>query len=139
MAFTWHETGLKLVLYGSQGPVVRLVERLTDNTYEATVALCPKRSGRTSRTFKKEVDVVDGFVVGRVWSDDPVVEWLEKGTGIYGPRRRRIYPRRARALRWEDGGQVHFAASIRGMEPQPFMKRALQIGTAGYGTVRDGR
>ncbi|MFJ9719883.1 HK97 gp10 family phage protein [Streptomyces sp. NPDC101213] len=137
--FTWNESELNVALHGAQGPVVRLVERLTDRTREAATALCPKRSGRTSRSFRSEVKVEGDKVVGRVWSDDPVVEWLEKGTGIYGPRGQRIYPRRAKVLRWEDGGRVFFAPSIKGMRPQPFMRRALEIGTAGYGTVRDGR
>ncbi|MET7814222.1 HK97 gp10 family phage protein [Streptomyces sp. NPDC005395] len=137
--FTWNESGLKLVLYGTEGPVVRLVERLTDQTKEAAIALCPKRSGKTARSFQSEVEAVEGMVVGRVWSDDPVVEYLEKGTGIYGPRGRRIYPRRARVLRWTDGGQTFYAPSIKGMPAQPFMKRALEIGVAGYGVVKDGR
>ncbi|MEU6932882.1 HK97 gp10 family phage protein [Streptomyces sp. NPDC046374] len=136
--FTWNETGLNLVLYGTEGPVVRFVERLTEQSKQACEALCPKRSGRTSRSFQSEVEIVDGMVVGRVWSDDPVVKWLEEGTGIYGPRRQRIYPRRARVLHWYDGGEEFFAASIKGMRPQPFMKRALQIGVAPY-PVKDGR
>ncbi len=51
----------------------------------------------------------------------------ELGTGIYGPRRRRIRPRQARALRWMGaGGQVHFAMSVKGVPATHFMSNGLR-------------
>lgn len=71
-------------------------------------------------------------------SADPVVRYLEEGTGLYGPRRARIYPRQARVLRWADDSGVHYAPSIRGMPAQPFMRRALQIAVEPW-QVRNGQ
>lgn len=50
----------------------------------------------------------------------------ENGTGIYGPTRRRIYPRRAKFLRWvnPDTGKVCFARSVRGTKPKWIGKHA---------------
>ncbi|BDT39529.1 HK97 gp10 family phage protein [Streptomyces yaizuensis] len=136
--FTWNEQEVQFVLYGAEGPVVRFVERLTGRTRDACESLCPKRTGQTSRSFRTEVRVEGQTVTGRVWSEDPVVRWLEEGTGIFGPTGRRIFPVRARVLRWEDRGQVFYAPSVAGMRAQPFMKRALTVGARPF-PVRDGR
>jgi len=55
--------------------------------------------------------------------------WVHDGTGIYGPRGGYIYPRRARMLSWVDkGGSRRFAKRVRGMEPNHFLRDALQAG-----------
>lgn len=50
----------------------------------------------------------------------PHATYHEFGTGIYGPKHHRIYPVRAKCLRWvnPDTGQVHFARSVRGVKPR---------------------
>ena len=50
----------------------------------------------------------------------------EHGTGIYGPTRQRIYPRRAMFLRWRntDTGKICFARSVRGVKPKWIGKHA---------------
>jgi len=55
----------------------------------------------------------------------PLGTWLTGGTGIYGPTGQVIRPRRAKALRFEIGGEVIFAAWVRGMKPNRFDQRAL--------------
>jgi hypothetical protein len=59
--------------------------------------------------------------------------WVHDGTGIFGPRRERIYPRHAKALRWRDSrtGDFIFARSIRGMRPNAFLVDALQAARDG--------
>lgn len=52
--------------------------------------------------------------------------YVQRGTGLYGPRRSVIRPTRKRFLRWEDNGIVHFAKSVRGMRPIPFLTDALR-------------
>ncbi len=71
--------------------------------------------------------------------------FLDQGTGIYGPLRRRITPKAAKALRWMGGGpskvrlsgasrmvagkargDVRFAKSVKGMKGRPFIKRSLE-------------
>lgn len=43
----------------------------------------------------------------------------EVGTGVYGPKKRRIVPRNKKLLAWRDydSGQWHFARSVRGVKP----------------------
>jgi hypothetical protein len=51
---------------------------------------------------------------------------VHNGTGIYGPRRHPIYPRRAKALRWKAvDGKTIFAKSVKGMKKNQFLKDAL--------------
>lgn len=120
------------------GGVWRAVDGVAARVEAACVAECPKRSGDTSRSFSRDMRIrPNRSMRARVYSDDPVVRYLEKGTGIFGPRGRRITPTTKKALRFELGGQVVFAKSVAGMRAQPFMKRSLEIGSPW--PVRDGR
>jgi len=51
--------------------------------------------------------------------------YLEYGTGIFGPKGQRIYPKNAKALHWTDKQGEHFAKSIKGMRPQPFIRNVF--------------
>lgn len=54
--------------------------------------------------------------------------WSHDGTGIYGPRRKRITPRRAKYLRfyWYKIDKVVYAKSVRGRRPTYYMSDAAQ-------------
>ena len=51
--------------------------------------------------------------------------YVEYGTGLFGPAGQRIYPRHSKALHWVDRDGEHFAKSVKGMKPRPFMHPAL--------------
>lgn len=54
-------------------------------------------------------------------------EWLEKGTGVYGPTKRPIVPVQAKILSWVDtDGQRHFAKSVKGIKPMPILEDTLK-------------
>jgi hypothetical protein len=62
-----------------------------------------------------------------VETDEPDVErWLREGTGIFGPRHHRIVPVSAPILVffWPKVGKLVFAASVKGMPPNPWRQRA---------------
>lgn len=67
---------------------------------------------------------IDGFTVRPTV---PYYMYPERGTGIFGPRGRRIFPVKAKALRWESGGKVFFAASIKGQPGQFYIKRTHEM------------
>ncbi len=48
--------------------------------------------------------------------------YLEYGTGIYGPLKRPITPKEAKALKFSIGNKTVFAKSVKGMTPQPFIR-----------------
>lgn len=67
--------------------------------------------------------------VGEVGTDVEYAEFVHQGTGIYGPNQTPIVPVRASVLRWTDRqGNVIYARSVRGQEPNPFLTDALEEG-----------
>jgi hypothetical protein len=56
---------------------------------------------------------------------------VHEGTGVYGPHKAPIRPKRARVLAWRSGGRWHFARQVRGVKPNPFMARAAKSSTPG--------
>jgi hypothetical protein len=52
--------------------------------------------------------------------------WQEAGTGIYGPTRTPIRPRRAKVLAFTVGGKQVFARQVRGSRPRWFMRGSLE-------------
>ena len=82
-------------------------------------------SGLTYRPFisVRQNQVSAGF---EALAPSPLARWIKKGTGIHGPRKRRIVPRKAKALRFEIGGTVVFARSTQGMQKNPYHNRAFR-------------
>jgi hypothetical protein len=67
-----------------------------------------------------------------VGSDLEYAGFVEEGTGLYGPRHSRIYPRRARVLRFrpKGGGAFVFAPSVAGSPGIHYLERAVARLTA---------
>lgn len=67
-----------------------------------------------------------GAPIVRIGSGVKHARWVHDGTGIYGPRRRKITPKRSRVLVFEvRGGDLVFARSVKGMKKNEFLKDAL--------------
>ncbi len=49
--------------------------------------------------------------------------FVERGTGLFGPYKKRIYPTEKQALFWP--GAAHPVKSIAGQKPQPYLKPAF--------------
>ena len=79
-----------------------------------------------SRMFGRTMVVVRSYA----GSGEPAAlpQWINKGTGIYGPRRRPITPKKAKYLVFTPKGSstVVFARSVRGMRPRPYMADAAR-------------
>jgi len=52
-------------------------------------------------------------------------QYLEWGTGIYGPKGEVIRPKTAKVLSWESGGKRRYAAYTKGMTPAPFIRPVM--------------
>jgi len=50
--------------------------------------------------------------------------YVEEGTGIYGPMKRRIFPKTKKALYWS--GAPHPFKSVRGQRPRRFMAEGVE-------------
>lgn len=76
------------------------------------------RTGRTAQYGVRVFEATQGEKGYFFIRLNQVVQWLETGTGIYGPHAQLIYPRRAKVLRFEIGGRVLFRPYVRGMQAQ---------------------
>ncbi|MEM2922519.1 MAG: hypothetical protein QXF26_09425 [Candidatus Bathyarchaeia archaeon] len=96
-----------------------LIEESINVIWEKAREYAPVRTGFLSEHIVKEVEVGRG----RVISQAPYSAYVEFGT-----RPHIIRPRRARALRFEIGGEVIFARYVRhpGARGQFYMRRALE-------------
>ncbi len=54
----------------------------------------------------------------------PYAQFVHEGTGLYGPRHKRIKPKTKKTLYWL--GARHPVASVAGIKPNPFMDRGEQ-------------
>lgn len=84
------------------------------------------RTGALSASLFARVVHRDGLPIGQVGTPLRYGLYLDKGTGIYGDRRRPIRPVRAKVLRYTTRtGQVVFARSVRGVKPTRFLRNSL--------------
>lgn len=87
--------------------------------------------GKLQESFRVRVASGTGLARATVYTVQPLkLWWVVHGTGIYGPVGQPITPQKARVLRWVSGGMVHFARSVRGMPPRPFVQPVLEEGRA---------
>jgi hypothetical protein len=91
----------------------------------------PKRvnTGHLRASVQVQLRTFAGSPAVRVGSNLKYSRWVHDGTGIYGPRRRPIRPKRAKALRFKGrrfgkSGYI-FAREVKGMKPNHFLTDAL--------------
>jgi hypothetical protein len=65
-------------------------------------------------------------ITGSVGTDIEHAAAQEGGSGIYGPTKQRIRPKRARVLAWKEGNRMRFATSVKGVKGRFYMKGSLQ-------------
>ncbi len=124
---------LRETLLAPEGAVRTDVQRRARNVRDQAKALCRQRtshsSGRLPGSIRYTTAIPRGReeVVSQVGSDEEHAIWVEKGTGVYGPRGGRIYPKRARFMRFESNvtGGLIFAESTRGQPGKHYLRDAL--------------
>lgn len=82
----------------------------------------PHRSGKLSRSIFAKVNGLEGSV-GPDLSVTPYALYVHRGTGIYGPFGKRIYPTSKKALYWK--GAAHPYRSVAGQKANPFVKNTF--------------
>lgn len=102
-------------------------EILTDRI----VSLAPQDEGEFKKGFAYRVRKT-GDRAGELrvtWTPhgrpEKLLDWIVFGTGIYGPKRKRIVPVKAPFLQWQSkDGKYHRAKSVRGMRKRNFLRTA---------------
>ena len=80
----------------------------------------PKRTSNLART--RTSDVSDDGARGIIRFTAPYAGFVHEGTGLFGPRHRRITPTGKRALFWP--GAKHPVKSTAGMKGRPWVRKA---------------
>jgi len=131
-------------LFSPAGPVFTEVERTVNRGVNYSRQFCPVDEGRLRQSIKGKVEQRGLALVGSWGSDLEYATYRHQGTGIYGPKRRRIRPKRGNVLVFESSGTVGplpkgvkkaargkrpivFARSVRGVPPSPFLTAALEL------------
>lgn len=88
----------------------------------------PKRvdTGNLRSSVRTSLTTFGGSPAVRIGTGVRYARYVHDGTGLFGPRRRLIRPRRAKALTFVPrGGRRVFVRYVRGMRPNAFLKDAL--------------
>lgn len=148
MAYTYsidmHTAEIHHFLYTGAGPVVQATRQLGRQVQRVAQRRAPSRTGRLATSIGVVVNSAPGFVYADIGTPLNYGLWQHEGTGIYGPTGHRIFPRRAKALRFTPGRSVGpvggggrfrrghsntsgvlLRYSVKGIPGQPFLVEAL--------------
>lgn len=109
--------------YKINGQVKAYMEALAKRIERDAKTLCPTDSGRLKRSIDHELDGHSvSTYVARIGTNVRYAIFVEFGTGPHV-----IRAKNGKMLRWEAGGEVHFARGVLhpGTQAQPFLRPAL--------------
>lgn len=113
-------------------------EVLTSKAADKARETCPRDQGPLRASIDHMVKIVKGEVLGFVFTEKKYGVFVHFGTGIFGPKHSRIYPKRKKVLKFEYKGRTIFAKSTKGQKPTYFMNKALDfMSTNGEKVLKD--
>lgn len=114
------------ILHAKDGQVARDMYRRGRRVEGYAKRLANVDTGRMRASIHTEQLAVGDTWGARVGTDVKYAIFVHEGTGIYGPTHARIVPRSSKVLVWKPrGGKTIFVRSVRGIEGNPFLRRAL--------------
>lgn len=140
----YDQGGLAALLRSRSGPVAADLLRRGRRVESKAKVLCPVDQGRLRSSITHELVEVGGDLVVRIGTNVSYARFVHDGTGIYGPSRQPIRPRRSKVLAWPVRGSstrrasgrtvssrsqtrsgTAFARSVAGAPGRPFLANAL--------------
>jgi hypothetical protein len=117
----------------------RGVGKLLELAEQKAKAEAPVRTGRLSGSsggrggiswkINEHGDRIDGNLNATALNPETGENYalfVHEGTGIFGPKKKRITPKNGQALKFKIGGETIFAKSTKGQKPNPFLKRGFE-------------
>lgn len=129
MRVNLNQAAINELLRGPHGPVVREVNAVTRRVEMRAKTKVGVDSGRLRSSIQRTLSVELTRVVGRVGTAVQYGLYHHQGTGIYGPRRRPIRPKKAGGVLVftpKGSTQVVVAREVQGSRPNPFLVDALR-------------
>lgn len=123
-----HQANIAAVLGGPAGPVTQLMANYGRRIVNEAKRTAPVDNGTYRASLQFAVLTRGGTVVLRVGSDLHYAEYIAKGTGIYGPKRRPIRPIHRKFLKFKPKGSrtYVFARQVKGSPPNPHLINAVR-------------
>jgi HK97 gp10 family phage protein len=124
-------SALNAMLMSQNGAVAKDLFRRGKNVEakaKKNLARHPRRidTGTLRSSISTQLLSLGGKPAVRVGTNVYYALFVHDGTGIYGPHGMPIVPRTAKVLMWRTkGGKKIFALKVKGMEPNPFLKDAV--------------
>ena len=113
---------------GKEPFVRKALQAKVDIGVTAAKRLAPKDTGALAASIGGRVAAGRGALVGILEATAPHALFVHNGTGLYGPRRALIFPKRAKVMRFTTkGGDVVYTRFTRGQSAKPFLVDALRI------------
>jgi len=122
------------VAYGYSQFLNFLADKARDRT--------PVRTGTLKASITYEIEPGNHQLIGVVGTNTKYAPYVELGTGIYGPSKTVIRPKKAKVLAWVSSGarpttsagwkraqmegRAVFAKEVKGMRPKPFLTPAVE-------------
>lgn len=132
-----NQSAMQALLKGKNGPVARQALRRGIKVQTAArrnlgggTGSGPKRvdTGLLRASISVQLRTwANGDIAVRIGTNVYYAYWVHEGTGVFGPKHHRIYPKRARYLRFKPKGMAKYIyrQSVAGMKPNPFLVKAL--------------
>jgi hypothetical protein len=111
------------------------IDDVTDEWQRLAQAYVGKRTGNLAQAIDTRKDTIGHLYEGEVSVDRGRAfygGWVERGTGIYGPRRNAIRPTNGNVLVFMGTRGVVHARYVRGQIGQRYLERAYEDVRAGY-------
>ena len=103
-----------------------LVTAALTNSATRTQSEQRRRAAHRTGTLQRSILPQVHYPTAEVEVHEKYGIFVEKGTGIYGPRHRPITPKSAKVLAFKAGGSMVFTKKVLGMKPRPFFKPGWQ-------------
>jgi hypothetical protein len=101
--------------------------------------LTPVDTGNLRRNNHMRVKTRRSQVTGEVYNPTKYADWVHNGTRphVIQPKKKRLFRKRKKALRFEVAGEVVFAAKVNhpGTPGQPWLRQAMEEIAPRYGFV----
>lgn len=108
------------------GKLENLPRNLTNNLSTDVKKTMQKNTPKDKGTAKSNWTINQtSDTIHEVVNNTRYLPWVNDGTGLYGPRHRRITPRHARVLHFTWKGKEWFLKSVRGQKGQKFVEKSM--------------
>ena len=83
----------------------------------------PVKTGNLRRNIQFSYSPISAMI----WPQSGYAVFIEEGTGLYGPRKDFIRPKRAKVLAFKINGKMIFTKKVRGQKANPFVSRTRDL------------